>query len=156
MHLAVDPTSHEILLSALTKNNVHDGNVGQKMMKHLPKSVKTGYGDGAYDQEGCYKEIQSMGKTLITPPRKGGCLSDLDQKPYDALRAIRGLGNDKEARAIWKKLCGYHKRSIVETSVYRFKKIFGEHFSSRNLNRQQAELYAKSIALNKLTRIGMP
>ena len=74
----------------------------------------------------------------------------------DALKAIRGLGGDEEARKLWKKLCGYHRRSLVETGMYRFKRFFGEDFRSRRLEYQQAELYAKCLAMNKMTELGMP
>jgi len=36
------------------------------------------------------------------------------------------------------------------------KRIFGGDFRSKELSRQKAELYAKSLAMNKMTRLGMP
>jgi hypothetical protein len=66
------------------------------------------------------------------------------------------MGNDDEARKLWKILSGYHKRSLGETAMFRLKKLFGSDFRSRELRRQKAELYAKSIALNKMTQLGMP
>ena len=69
---------------------------------------------------------------------------------------IAGLGNDEEARSIWKKLTGYHQRSLAETGVYRFKTIFGSDLKARDLRRQKAEVYAKATALNEMTKLGMP
>ena len=43
----------------------------------------------------------------------------------DAVRAMAGLGNDDESRKIWKKLVGYHRRSLGETGFYRWKTLFG-------------------------------
>ena len=74
----------------------------------------------------------------------------------DAIRVIAGLGNDETARSIWKKLKRYHQRSLAETGVYRFKTIFGSDLKARNVHRQKAEVYAKAIAMNKMTRLGMP
>ena len=47
-------------------------------------------------------------------------------------------------------------RSLVETAMFRFKCIFGGNFRSRETRRQKAELFAKSIVMNKMTQLGMP
>jgi hypothetical protein len=80
----------------------------------------------------------------------------LDEKRNDNLKVSQSLGGDNEARQLWKKLCGYHRRSLAETAMYRFKRSFGGDFRSRKLAYQQAELYAKSLAMNKTTKLGMP
>lgn len=161
VHLAVCPDSHEIVLSELTESRIADANVAKRMVEKLPKSTRTAYGDGAYDRGPFYKELQRHGLEAIVPPRRGGRLQDIDKKPWmldrnNALRAIIGMGNDDEARKMWKILSGYHKRSLGETAMYRFKKMFGGDFRSKELKRQKAELYAKSVAMNKMTQLGMP
>jgi len=50
-----------------------------------------------------------------------------------------GLGGDDQARKIWKILKGYHRRSLAETSMYRFKQLFGNNLTTRELTRQKAE-----------------
>ena len=66
------------------------------------------------------------------------------------------LGGDEEARTLWKKLTGYHCRSLAETAMFRFKQLFGSNLRSREFARQKAEVYAKCKALNLMTRLGMP
>jgi len=161
VHLGVCPDSHEIVLSELTESKQTDGKTGEKMARKIPKSVRVAFGDGAYDQGPFYRELHEQGIQAIIPPRRGGRLQDLNRKPWfrdrnDAIRALTGLGNDDEARKLWKILSGYHRRSIGETAMSRFKKIFGGEFRSREFRKQKAELYAKSIAMNKMTRLGMP
>ena len=161
VHLGVCPDSHEIVLSELTESQETDGKVGKRMARKIPKSVKTAFGDGAYDRGPFYQELYEYGIQAIIPPRRDGRLQNLDRKPWfrdrnDAIRAITGLGKDDEARKLWKILSGYHRRSIGETAMSRFKRIFGGEFLARELKRQKAELYAKSIAMNKMTRLGMP
>jgi hypothetical protein len=73
-----------------------------------------------------------------------------------ALLEIEGLGCDEDARKLWKKLKGYHRRSLAETGMYRFKIIFGRDLKSRTIQGQQSEVYIKSKALNIMTRLGMP
>ena len=72
------------------------------------------------------------------------------------LLEILGLGGDDEARKLWKKLKGYHTRSLGETAMFRFKRLFGNDLKSRLLETQRAEAWAKCQALNKMTKIGMP
>jgi len=67
-----------------------------------------------------------------------------------------GLGNTEEAKTLWKKLVGYHRRSLVETAFSRFKGIFGDRLFSKRFDSQEIELNIKSQVLNRMTRIGMP
>ena len=81
--------------------------------EHIPRTVKSAYGDGAYDKEVCYKILKRRGITPIVPPQKNAVFTITDKKPWlrprqEALFMIRGLGDDDEARKIWKKLIGYH------------------------------------------------
>ena len=67
-----------------------------------------------------------------------------------------GLGNTEEAKTLWKKLVGYHLRSLVETAFSRFKGIFGDRLFSKRFDSQEIELNIKFQVLNRMTRIGMP
>ena len=161
IHIAMCPNNHELIVSYLGENNEADCEVIPKIAKHLPKSIKRGYGDGAYDTDGCHAIFHSMGIESIVPPKKGAILHESESKPWmksrnDAIRAIIGLGNDDDARKLWKILAGYHKRSLVETGFYRWKTIFGDKLKSRKLTNQKGEVYAKSMAFNKMTSLGMP
>ena len=66
------------------------------------------------------------------------------------------LGGDDDARKLWKKLKDYHRRSLAETGMYRFKTLFGSDLKSRVFQGQQVEAYVKSKALNIMTNLGMP
>jgi hypothetical protein len=74
----------------------------------------------------------------------------------DALLLIAGLGHDDIARKIWKKFVGYHRRSLAETAFSRWKQLFGGGLTARKPAQQQAEVRAKTIALNRMTNLGMP
>ena len=73
-----------------------------------------------------------------------------------SLLEISGLGGDDDARKLWKKLKGYHRRSLAETAMFRFKRFFGNDLRSRTLETQRAESREKCEALNIMTRLGMP
>jgi len=67
------------------------------------------------------------------------------------LRRIRQIGRKK-----WKVESGYHRRSLAETAVFRFKTIFGNTLSTRTLPRQITEAQIKAVALNRMAQLGMP
>ena len=149
------------ILEYLTGNDASDCEVLPKMQDELPKSVKKGYGDGAYDKDGCYRMFHELGIEPVIPPQKNAVLQDEKTRPWmqsrnDALRQITGLGEDEEARKLWKKLSGYHGRSIAETAMYRFKTLFGGSLACREEPYQKAELYAKCLAINRMNSLGMP
>ena len=131
------------------------------MVEKLPKSVSVVYGDGAYDQEPFYAELYKHKISFVIPPRQGGKLRNSRDKPWlqirnNILKTIIGLGDDAEAKKLWKILSRYHRRSLVETAMFRFKKLFGNDFRSRKIKYQKAELFVKSLAMNTMTKLGMP
>jgi len=161
VHLAICPQSHEIIMSELTESNVTDGRVCEKMIPHLPASVKQVLADGAYDQGPVYEALHKKGIKSIIPPRKNSKPKDIDKAPWykdrnEALAEISKYEDQEEGRKAWKKTSGYHKRSLADTGMSRFKTIFGGHFRSREFRRKKAELYAKSMAMNKMTQLGKP
>jgi len=161
LHLAVCPDSHDIVISYLGENSEGDCEAAPKMTSCLPRSVKRAYGDGAYDTESVRADFHTHGIDPIIPPKRGAILHDLENEPWmrgrnDAIRAIVGLGDDDEAKKIWKILTGYHRRYLGETAFYRWKTLYGDKLQSRKLKNQRGEAYSKSMALNKMTALGMP
>ncbi len=73
-----------------------------------------------------------------------------------AILEILGFGSDEEARKLWKKLKGYHKRSLSETAMFRFKTLFGSDLTSRRFENQKTEVWAKCLAINRMNSLGMP
>jgi len=156
----VCPQTHEIIVAEVTDLETADCEVGPKLLKQAPKSVKTAIGDGAYDTWDCYKAACQKRQKLIVPPRDGAVFNE-EGNPWqkarnDAICQIIGLGNDDEAIKLWKKLIGYHERSLVETAFSRFKGIFGPRLFSRGTENQEVELKLKASILNKMTEQGMP
>jgi hypothetical protein len=131
-----------------------------KLLKKAPRSVKRALGDGAFDTVNCYKTADDEGITLLTPPRQGAVYwpgDSLWEKTRNrAISEIMGLGGDDKARKLWKRLKGYHKRSLVETTYSRFKGAFGGKLFSKRTDTQEVELMCKATILNRMTQIGMP
>ena len=62
----------------------------------------------------------------------------------------------KEGLVHWKKMSGYHRRSLAETAMYRFKQLMTGKISLRNYNGQVGEIMAYVCAMNKLNALGLP
>ena len=71
-----------------------------------------------------------------------------------AINRINELG--AEGRAQWKKEIGYHRRSLAETFMFRYKTIVGDRLSARKWQNQVSEVRIKLDVINRMTELGMP
>ena len=158
LHLSVDSASDEIQAEVLTEASIDDAEMASVLMDETPASIQQLSADGAYDKDKVYIAAQEHGVGTITiPPRRdahiwqhGNC--GAPPHPRDEnLRRIRDVG-----RRQWKEETGYHQRSLAETTVFRFKTLFGDHLNARKLASQKTEARIKCAALNRMTRLGMP
>ena len=161
IHLAVCPDTHEIVMECLTENSVADCSAMISMSPYIPPSVRRVYGDGAYDTSGCRKFLARLNIEPVIPPQKKAvihepCANFWRQQRNDSIAEIVGLGGDETARSLWKKLKGYHRRSLAETAMYRLKTLFGSSLKARTTSNQRAEIMACCLAVNKMNRLGMP
>ena len=62
----------------------------------------------------------------------------------------------KEGLTHWKQQSGYHRRSLADTAMYRFKQLMTGKISLRNYNGQVGEIMAYVCAMNKLNALGLP
>jgi hypothetical protein len=157
-HLSADETTHELQAVVVTEANVDDAEAGKKLLAQTPGVINQVSGDGSYDKRKFYAAAAKRKvKRVAIPPRRDAKIwqhgnSKKAPLPRDEnLRYIRRKGRKK-----WKRDAGYHRRSLAETAVYRFKTIFGNTLSTRTLPRQATEVRIKSAALNRMTRLGMP
>ena len=157
-HIGIDPKTGQLVAHEASKSEAHDSKVGCRLIRSLP-SVRRVYGDGAYDTQEFYRAVGERGGEVVVPPRKGSIVHG-EKSSFrtrdKALLEILGLGGDSEAKALWKKLKGYHVRSLVETWISRFKRILGGGLRSRKESHQDAELKYKVKIMNKITSLGMP
>ncbi len=50
------------------------------------------------------------------------------------------MGNREEGIKTWKKMSGYHRRSIGKSAMSRFKRIFGGEFGSREIEETKSRI----------------
>jgi hypothetical protein len=158
LHLSVDENTHEIQALVLTEARVDDAEAGKQLLDETPGEIEQVSGDGSYDKRKFYAACSKHGiKRISVPPRRnakiwqhGNCKKTVLPRDQN-LRRIRQIG-----RKQWKVESGYHRRSLAETAVFRFKIIFGYALRTRTLPNQITEARIKAAALNRMTRLGMP
>lgn len=93
----------------------------------------------------------------MIPPRKEAKIHQHGNRkapphPRDKnLRRIRKVGRKR-----WKQQSNYHRRSIAETTMFRFQVIFGGKLRSRKFDNQAVELFLQCMALNRMIQLGKP
>lgn len=172
LSLLVDPISQEIIDNNLTSSRTHDSIAAMPMISKLPQSIDAFFGDGAYDSSSLYKVLLDKGIKPIIPPPCNATLSHQNFRkqrylghrslvqnnpalaPRDnAIEYINHFPNKKEGLRRWKQHSSYHLRSLVETTMMRFKQTFSDKLKARTLHNQQAEVRIKCSILNKMIQI---
>lgn len=157
LHLAVDPTTHEIVATTLTENSCHDADQAEPLAKQIRGEIGRFYGDGAYDKWKVYDMLCTRRATPIIPPQHNAKIkqhgnSNSSPLPRDtAIRRIRQVG-----RSEWKREADYHQRSLAETAMFRLKTVFGGGLKNRLIEMQRVESQLRCKILNKFTKLGMP
>ena len=163
LHLGVDEGSGEIVAAVLSSNNVSDSEALPQLLEQVGEPIAQISGDGGYDKRPCYELLQQRqqeeGQPLkvTIPPRRGARIwnhgnSQTQRLARDEnLRAIRQVGRQR-----WKQENGYHRRSIAETAMSRYKRMVGEKLRAREFGRQCTEAFIGVVMLNRMTALGRP
>jgi hypothetical protein len=157
LHLALDPETGEITATELTDNATDDASQVEPLLNETEGPIETVGGDGAYDKWKSYEAISAVGARPVIPPQKNAKIKRHGNTagpplPRDeTLRYMRRHG-----RKEWKRASGYHRRSLSETGMYRFKQIVGRVLRSRTLARQKTEARIGSKVLNVMLGLGRP
>ena len=167
LHLGVDSDTGLVTAVTLTDNTSSDSSQVEPLLEEtLPEGSeaedseaaldKVG-ADGAYDTFDVYELISDYGATPVIPPQKNAKIKKHGNSggpPLsrdEAIRYIRGHGRNK-----WKRVRDYHRRSLAETAVYRFKGLMGRFVEARTWENERTEVRLKAKTLNQMTRLGMP
>src|SRR5476649_1657213 len=62
----------------------------------------------------------------------------------------------QSSRRDWKKGCGYHRRSLAETLMYRLKVLTGRNLAARTIGAQATEVAIRAGVLNRMTSLARP
>lgn len=157
----MNESTGEIVAAVLSSNDLSDGEILPQLLEQVGEPIAQISGDGGYDKRSCYqalhqREKEQRQKLKVTiPPRRGARIwqhgnSQGQRLARDEnLRAIRKVGRQR-----WKLESGYHRRSIAETAMARYKQIVGEKLKARKFDRQSTEAFVGVMVLNRMTALG--
>jgi Transposase DDE domain len=127
------------------------------LLEQIEGHIEQVSADGAYDTRTCYDDIGQRGSKAAIPPRKGariwvhGNTQGQRHLRDENLRQVRRIGRKRS-----KQSSHYHRRSISENGMFRFKTIFGDRLSSRVFENQATEMFIKCAALNRMINLCKP
>lgn len=150
IHLAVDESSKDIIGIEVTTADWGDSEMFPRLLDQVDGDIAQVSADGAYDTEGCHAAIAEREAKATIPPRDGAVRWGGDH-PRDAI--LDEI--DAKGRAGWKEDSDYHRRSIAENMMYRFKQL-GDKLFSREFDRQVTEAQVRAAIINTFTYLGMP
>ncbi len=172
LHLAIDAKTQEVCATVVSSASVSDDEVFDDLLDQIAGNLASVGGDGAYDKGKVRETIEARGAVPRIPPRRDArlqkkappsptrqrALAKRDEaiRRIEALRRTQTDGDLSEARKLWKQETHYHRRSLAETAMYRYKTIFGQAVRSRRFDNQTKELCLNIVAMNTMTRCGIP
>ena len=155
--ILLDSDNQEIITAQLSTNDYHDKEILPDLLKGGDEVLGNAAGDGDYDSHECFNAIKNKGGSPLIVERKDASIkqhgnSHLFPLPRDeVIRSIRKMGKKG-----WKTSAGYHQRSLAETAMFRYKRIFGGHLNNHLFEHQATEAFICCSALNLITQMGMP
>jgi IS5 family transposase len=157
LHLAVDTRTGVLHAHALTASEVHDGAELEGLLAAVAAPIAAVCADKAYDSFACHAAVLARAARPVIPPRKGAAIrpppgrKEVPSSRGEAVARIAEVGRDA-----WKAETGYHRRSLAETAMLRYKTLIGPSLRSRAFDRQQAEAAVAVRCINRFTALGMP
>lgn len=161
LHLGGNEATGEIVAETLTENSVDDASQVAPLLAQINDEVEALSGDGGYDkhkvfevladppQEAPIQALIALRKNAKIQQHGNGKMPPLARD--EILRAIR-----KKGRKGWKQQSGYHRRSLAETQMFRYKQIIGDKLRAREWANQQVESRLGCAILNRMTHLGRP
>jgi hypothetical protein len=159
LHIGANPDDGEIQAVILTENSVSDDATVAVLLEQIEQEIINFGADGAYDKRKVYDSLNahSPDVKILIPPRKNARIWKHGNTKAERLKRDENLRSiRKDGRKEWKQNSGYHQRSLVETTMFRLKTIFGDDLSARLLETQTTQALVRCAALNKMTHLGMP
>ncbi len=140
LHLAIDASAGEVVANALTGSDADDIGEVTGLLEQVDGDITSFVADGAYDGDPVYQAIARQQRDpppdVVIPPRASAVLSADRQSQRD--RHIRMIA--EKGRMGWQKATGYGRRSLVGTTIGRYKHSIGSTLRARGLATQQSEV----------------
>jgi hypothetical protein len=154
--LLLDAENQEIMSAVLSTNDYNDKELLPELLADVEEKLGNAAGDSGYDSHDNFNLLATKGAVPLIPPRQDAKIryhgkSEITSPRDDVIRKIKHMGRKR-----WKQVTNYHQRSLVETAMFRLKRLLGGHLSNHRFEHQATEAFIRCRALNLITQMGMP
>jgi hypothetical protein len=156
LHLAVDADNGMIVARTLTDQDVDDPSQVGPLLDQIDVGMAKVTADGAYDGAPTYATIAARGDDIevVIPPRSTAVPSDELGPPTQRDCHLKMI--TEHGRLAWQKATDYGRRSLVETTMGRYKALIGPRLRARGFAAQQTEVAVGVLVLNRMLVAGRP
>jgi len=156
LHLAVDAANGMILAQTLTDHDADDPSQVGPLLDQVDDPIVQVTADGAYDGAPTYQTIAAHGDEIevVIPPRSTAVPSGEPGPPTQRDRHLAMIA--EQGRLAWQAKTGYGQRSLVETTMGRYKALIGPRLRARGFTAQQTEAAISVAVLNRMLAAGRP
>ena len=156
LHLAVDAASGMIVAQTLTDQDADDPSQVAPLLDQIDGQIVRVTADGAYDGAPTYQMIAAHGDDIevVIPPRSTAVASGELGPPTQRDRHLEMI--TERRRLAWQAATGYGQRSLVETTMGRYKALIGPRLRARGLAAQRTEAAVGVAVLNRMLAAGRP
>ena len=156
LHLALDAAT---VAGILTGNDADDAGQVPVLLEQVEGEIASVTADGAYDGEPSYQAVAARQldppADVVIPPRSSAVPSTTgDDGRSQRDRHIQLL--QEKGRMGWQKTTGYGRRSLVETTIGRYKAAIGPRLHARTFLTQRGEAAIAVEVLNRMIRAAKP
>ena len=126
--------------------------------KFLTVPIASVIADGAYDGTSVYDATAARQHAppphVVIPPRTSSIVNPDANTQTMRDRHVRYIA--EKGRLAWQKANGYGRRSLVETTIGRYKHIIGPKLRARSTAGQKGEVAIAIHAINRMIQIAKP
>jgi len=138
--------------------DVGDSDLVEPLLEASGVSIRHFFADGAYDGNPIFETVRrylsESDSTIIIPPRRTATHSDNVDGPSERDQHIKMI--HEHGRMAWQKATGYGRRSLVETTLGRYKSIIGDSLNVRDDDARVTEVAIGIKALSRTIRAAKP
>lgn len=165
IHIVLELDSMQIVAMSYSSSRVNDCEVVNELCGQVKGNITSVRADGAYDTNEFYELLHERQARILIPPAVTSKAQDelknqpktkkdyLEQRD-DTIHFIRGYETFEEGLKEWKITTGYHRRSLIEATMFRLKRIFGFNLQLKNDQGRINEIITKINLLNQMAALG--
>ena len=145
-----------IVAHTLTDQDADDPSQVAPLLDQIDGPIGRVMADGAYDGSPTYQTIAAHGDAIevVIPPRATAVPSGEPGPPTQRDRHLEMI--TERGRLAWQAATDYGQRSLVETTMGRYKSLIGPRLRARGFAAQQTEAAIGVAVLNRMLVAGRP